>query len=294
MPGSFSLPYPSSPATNDAPTSLPIRANFQALQSQINNADGAALQAKTVTEQALADAINPRLARTDANVNWVVSGGLLAGFSSLTPSLTAGVAYVGGVRVNSGGYTGAAVAINQDTYVDMDNNGNFTQTGVANNAAAPALAAGSIRLAKYVSNASAITSTLQIGSDSLSNLLLPPYNSEMAVLRNDNATNSEKPHSTILTGWGVLTPGVANSANTTITFGVTFTQRPIVVATFGGDANALSTYGSGTNFSKLFTGAKAVDITTTGFKVYVFTTDATNWAAGNTVFYQWMAIGEVV
>lgn len=161
MPGSFSLPYPSSPATNDAPVSLPIRANFQSLQSQINNADGAALQAKTVTEQALADAINPRLRRSDGGESWLVPGGIAGGFSGLTASLTAGTAYVQGYYIP---YLGGndTVAINQDTYASIDVNGNVTFQGVANNAAMPSLPANSMWVGKWVSNGTAITSFTDI------------------------------------------------------------------------------------------------------------------------------------
>lgn len=115
------------------------------------------------------------------------------------------------------------------------------------------------------------------------------------VLRQDDTTNTYQSGNTVmLTGWGVVTPGVSSTAFETVTFGVTFLQRPIVVATYGGDHASSTTYGAATNATaiKLAT-CRAYTITTTTFRVEINTTDATNWSAGNTVFYQWTAIGEI-
>lgn len=166
MPGSFTLPNPTSPNTSDPLTSLPIRSNFQALAQQVNNADGGALQAGTVTESALANQINPRLERslTGVGVNFVVSGFQLASSTSnLSITLPAGIAYVNSYYVSSTGLT-FSVSASQDTYLDMDQNGSFYYTGansVANNAASAPLVAGRIRLAKIISNGTVIVQVLQ-------------------------------------------------------------------------------------------------------------------------------------
>lgn len=55
MPGTFNLPNPNSPATSDLLTSAPIRQNFQSIQTQLNNADGAALNAGSVPSTALSN-----------------------------------------------------------------------------------------------------------------------------------------------------------------------------------------------------------------------------------------------
>lgn len=156
MPGSYTLPNPSSPNTSDALTSLPIRQNFQSIQNQINNADGAALQTKTVTEQALADAINTRLYRAEAAVSFIASGlNPSVPGSGLVLTVPSGVAYVLGYRV---AYLGGTVTVtaNNDTYLDLSNTGVIAQSSVANNAAAPALTANSIRIAKVVANANIV------------------------------------------------------------------------------------------------------------------------------------------
>jgi hypothetical protein len=115
-----------------------------------------------------------------------------------------------------------------------------------------------------------------------------------SVLRQDDTTNTyQRGNTVILTGWGYLTPGVSPFMNETVTFGITFTQRPIVTASYGGDtAGATSTYGSGGANVKNAT-CGAISITTTGFTLRGQTTDASSWAAGNTAYYQWMAIGEI-
>lgn len=117
---------------------------------------------------------------------------------------------------------------------------------------------------------------------------------KLTVLRQDDTTNTyQVGNSVMLTGWGVMTPGVAAQANETVTFGVTFTQRPIVVITAGGDAVAATTYGSGGDNIKDGIVFKAHTITTTNFVAKFISRDASNFGAGNTVFYQWIAIGEI-
>lgn len=156
MPGSYSLPNPSSPNTNDALTSLPIRQNFQSIQGQINNADGAALNAGSVPESALATGINSRLAATYAGLSYVVSGlNIATPGSGLVVTVPAGIAYVNGYYVS---YAGGSVTVtaSQDSYLDITFTGAVVSQGVANNAAAPTLTPNSLRIAKIVANANIV------------------------------------------------------------------------------------------------------------------------------------------
>lgn len=111
------------------------------------------------------------------------------------------------------------------------------------------------------------------------------------VNRRNHSTNIVNSNAKIQSGWAYGTPGVASTINLSITFPVAFTVAPIVTATFGGDtAGATSTYGSGNaNVKNAY--AEAISITTTGFTIRVVTGDASNWAAGNTVYAQWIAVG---
>lgn len=140
---------------------------------------------------------------------------------------------------------------------------------------------------------SVVTNT--IGANGANHLALSAGTSKLVkttLLRQDDTTNTyQVGNSVMLTGWGVITPGVTNTASETVTFGITFLQRPIVVLTPGGDAVSAATYGSGNNTLQGNLAGKATAITTTSFAAYIFA--GGNWAAGNTVFYQWMAIGEI-
>jgi hypothetical protein len=109
--------------------------------------------------------------------------------------------------------------------------------------------------------------------------------------RNNNGSNTTEPNALIQSGYGVITPGAASSGNQAVTFPIPYTSAPIVVITFGGDAASSSAYGAGNNTVKLFAAAKAVGITNTGFTAWIYATDNTAYAAGNTAFYQWIAIG---
>lgn len=107
--------------------------------------------------------------------------------------------------------------------------------------------------------------------------------------RQDNTTNSTETTARILTGWGVITPGVTNVATEAVTFNSAFVNLPIVTIICGGDNASSTTYGSGGNNLQGAVVSKAHTITTTGFTAYMSAPG--NWAAGNTVFYQWIAIG---
>lgn len=114
-----------------------------------------------------------------------------------------------------------------------------------------------------------------------------------AVLRQDDTTNTyQNGNTVILTGWGVITATATFSFNESVSFGVTFSQAPIVMAIYGGDHASSSTYGSGAATLKIAL-AQAGAISTTGFTVTITSRDGSNWSAGNKLFYQWLAIGEL-
>lgn len=117
---------------------------------------------------------------------------------------------------------------------------------------------------------------------------------KQSVLRQDNTSDSYKHNAVVLSGWGVFAAGAASNKSEAVTFGITFAQRPIVTISVGGDDDAGGTsYGDGGNEDKGPIAIKAHTITTTGFTAHVHTADGTSWAAGTTVFYQWIAIGEL-
>lgn len=117
------------------------------------------------------------------------------------------------------------------------------------------------------------------------------FDTRTTVKRQDNTSNSDKTNPRILTGWGVETATATSVLSDTVTFGLTFAQRPIVVICPGGDDTAGgTTYGDGGAERNNFY-VEAHTITTTGFTARMVS--ALNWTSGDTVFYHWIAIGEV-
>ena len=88
--------------------------------------------------------------------DYVVTGLLPATSANLISDISAGHAYVTGVRVNKSA-TSKTYTASVDTYVDVNSVGTYTFPEVALGAAAPAITADSIRLAKVVTGATAIT-----------------------------------------------------------------------------------------------------------------------------------------
>lgn len=107
--------------------------------------------------------------------------------------------------------------------------------------------------------------------------------------RRNNSSNITETAALVQTGWVAGQPGVAANISIVITFPVAFTNVPIVTATFGGDTTTVTaTLGLGAaNINNAY--AEAISLTTTGFTVRIVATS--NWAANNTVYAQWVAIG---
>uniref|UniRef100_A0A6M3K7W2 Putative tail collar domain protein n=1 Tax=viral metagenome TaxID=1070528 RepID=A0A6M3K7W2_9ZZZZ len=98
--------------------------------------------------------------------DFVVTGLLPATSANLISDISAGHAYVTGVRVNKA-VTSKTYTASVDTYVDVNSAGTYTFPEVALGAAAPAITADSIRLAKVVTAATAITSVTDLRTSSL-------------------------------------------------------------------------------------------------------------------------------
>lgn len=142
---------------------------------------------------------------------------------------------------------------------------------------------GNIETVNLADNA---VSTAKIADGAITGAKISTYK----VLRQDNTTNSTESAARMLTGWGVITPGTAAAGAEVVTFNSAFTSRPIVVLVCGGDNASSTTYGDGAVNIKQAYGV-AHTVTTTGFTALVRSTDGSNWGSGNTVFYQWVAIG---
>lgn len=163
---SFSLPNPNVPTNGQPGDATPLLQNEVAIAQAIASFDGSQVQSKTITEGALADAVNPRLRGLETLANFVYTGCVWSLVSGLSGTMTAGTIYVNGYRTLVTGVGANTFAASSDTYVDIDYLGNITYNAVSNGASAPSLTANSLRVAKIVTSGVAITSIVQSGVDS--------------------------------------------------------------------------------------------------------------------------------
>jgi hypothetical protein len=93
--------------------------------------------------------------------NFVKSGGVWSIQSGLAGNMTAMTLFIAGVEYSQALVTGHTFAASSDTYVDYTAGTGLAFNAVANNAASPALAANSVRIAIIVTSGAAITSINQ-------------------------------------------------------------------------------------------------------------------------------------
>jgi len=107
----------------------------------------------------------------------IVSGGVVAQSAGLVGTFSNIVFYLNAQRYSGTSIANKTYTASKDTYVDVTaisgGTVSVTYSEVTNGAAAPALAANYIRVAKVVTNGSAITSVVQYGQDSLANIIYP-------------------------------------------------------------------------------------------------------------------------
>lgn len=111
----------------------------------------------------------------------IQSGGIWSLVSGLNGTMTALVGFQSTTRGTIAAVASRTFTPSKDTYVDVLRNTttqafSLVYTEVNNGAAAPALAANSIRLARVITDASTITSVVQHGFDSLNNPIKPTTN----------------------------------------------------------------------------------------------------------------------
>lgn len=118
---------------------------------------------------------------------------------------------------------------------------------------------------------------------------------KVAVLRQDDTSNSYKNNSIILTGWGEDSPGAGYGFSyqaDDVSFGITFAAPPILVIGANGNQGAA---GAGTPASLWATPgfvAAAPQVNTTSFRAYTQSIDLSNLKDKSYV-YSWIAIGEL-
>lgn len=156
--------------------------------------------------------------RTETQFDYVASGGVWSGdayASTRNASMTALVCYINGRRGTVSVVTARSFTASKDTYIDVLNNaGTFSlvYTEVANNAASPALAANSIRLAIIVTGAGNIANVGSINQGEETKIL--PIASSIAYSVTDSLGNLICPRDPARTLLGQRTL-YTNLANTT-------------------------------------------------------------------------------
>ena len=121
----------------------------------------------------------------DLYIDRVVSGLALPASGGLATTISPGVAYVNGARIAT---TGASVTLSasSDNYVDFTDAGTFVVSPVSVAAAAPAMAANSIRLGYVTTNATTVTARVTAALDSLGNWMGNTVQSDACQLRRYN------------------------------------------------------------------------------------------------------------
>lgn len=127
-----------------------------------------------ITNTQMATAVKPETNFAETTFDFVASGCVWSGDaygSTRVASMTAGVVYIGGRRVVVSAVTSRTFTASKDVYVDVDNTGTLTYTDTTTNAASPALAANSIRLAIIVVGASNIAAVGSVNQGEASKVL---------------------------------------------------------------------------------------------------------------------------
>lgn len=157
----LSLPYPNTPQNGQAGDATPINANFTALAQAIQSFDGSQIAAGTIVGSALNSTVNPITRDALLFRNFVSSGCIWSTVSGLQGTMSSGVLFINGNMVTVNGVVAQTFTASQDTYIDIDYNGNVYYQGVSNNASSPAITANSVRVAIVVTSGSAISSINQ-------------------------------------------------------------------------------------------------------------------------------------
>lgn len=112
---------------------------------------------------------SPVLRQTDTMFDYVASGVVISADSAgvnRNASMTSGVIYINGRRIQLNAVSARTYTANKDTYVDVldnqDGTGSLVYTEVANNAASPSLAANSVRIGIVVTGATTIAAAASI------------------------------------------------------------------------------------------------------------------------------------
>ena len=138
--------------TPDDVTIDTLEANRVTFTDAINSADGALIQAGSITTAQLDDNANPENRWNEGFNDFVFTGLTIPTSASLSSTTASGTLYMNGVRVVKDA-TAHTYTASKHTYVDLSDNGTYTYSEVTINASAPAVATDSLRLARVSTDA---------------------------------------------------------------------------------------------------------------------------------------------
>lgn len=181
--------------------------------------------------------------------DYVASGCVWSGDaygSTRAASMTSGVIVIGGNPLTAAAVSARSFTASKDTYIDASDNGDgtalLTYTEVTNNAASPALAAGSVRIGIIVTGASNIANAGSVNQGEETKVL--PIASSIAYSVTDSLGNLICPRdpSRKLLGYRQIT-GNLSSLNSTSAAQLTGLSVPVIVPTGRKVKVSVETYG---------------------------------------------------
>lgn len=198
-----------------------------------HNDNGTIKNDAITTKDQFVDALDPVQRLTETTFDFVASGCVWTGDaygSTRAASMTAGVVYIGGVRVPVSSVTARLFTASRDTYVDVGVDGVIDYNEVTNNAASPALAANHIRIGIIVTGASNIANVGAVNQGQENKVL--PIASSLPYQVTDSLGNLICPRdpSRRLLGYRILT---ANQGSITTEAVITGLNVPIIVPQSG-------------------------------------------------------------
>lgn len=206
--------------------------------------------------------------RDEYTADFTVSGGVWSGDSygsTLAASMTAWTGYINGQRGTISAVTARSFTASKDTYVDvLNSSGTFSlvYTEVANNAASPALASNSVRIAIIVTGGSSIAAATSINQGQSDRTL--PIASSIAYTVTDSLGNLiyNLSSSPILIGYRYLdsygSPGATSHSGVLSTPIIVPTGRRIKVTAAAGFGNYSTSQSSYSNLDAVIDGSATV------------------------------------
>jgi acyl-CoA hydrolase len=156
-----------------------INSPFQQVATVLNGGiDSDNITAGSISIDRLASSANPETRQRRNFTNYVVSGLTIGTSATLSAPSASGIAYVNGKEVTAS-LTPKTYTASKDTYVDLKDDGTFSYVEVANNATSGMTlstnsdASPALRIARVVTNGTAVVQVLQGSFVSGSSLISP-------------------------------------------------------------------------------------------------------------------------